>query len=55
MASLLKWGIPESRAEQYEAGVRAGRILLGVQARSEADAMQIQRRWQDNGGEHVHA
>jgi hypothetical protein len=55
MATLLKWGIPESRAEQYEAGVRAGRILLGVQARSEADAMQIHRRWQDIGGEHVHA
>ena len=54
MATLLNWGIPDSRVKQYEAGVRAGGILLGVKARSDADALQIHQRWQQAGAEHVH-
>ena len=41
MAVLMNWGIPNSRLEQYEVGLRAGGILLGVKARSDADAVQI--------------
>jgi hypothetical protein len=52
---LIQWGIPESRVEQYEAGLRAGGIVMGVDARSDADAAQIQQRWQERGGEHVQA
>lgn len=55
MGILTNWGIPESRVEQYEAGIRAGGILLGVKAHSDADALQIQKRWQESGGEHVHS
>jgi len=54
MATLMNWGIPDSRVKQYEAGVRAGGILLGVKARSDADALQIHQRWQQAGAEHVH-
>jgi len=54
MGVFMNWGIPDSRVEQYEVGLRAGGILLGVKARSDADALQIQQRWQDSGGEHVH-
>jgi hypothetical protein len=54
MAILMNWGIPDSRVKQYEAGLRAGGILLGVKARSDADAVQIHQRWQERGGEHVH-
>ena len=55
MAILMNWGISESRVEQYEAGLRAGGILLGVKAHSDADALQIRQRWQESGGEHVHS
>ena len=55
MGILMDWGIPTSRVEQYEVGLRAGGILLGVKAHSDADALQIQQRWQEGGGEHVHS
>jgi len=55
MGVLMNWGIPDSRVEQYEAGLRAGGILLGVKAHSDADALQIRQRWQECGGEHVHS
>ena len=55
MGILTNWGIPDSRVEQYEVGIRAGGILLGVKAHSDADALQIQQRWQESGGEHVHS
>lgn len=55
MGLLVNWGIPDSRVEQYEVGIRAGGILLGVKAHSDADALQIQQRWQEIGGEHVHS
>lgn len=50
---LKKWDIPESRVQQYEAAIRAGGILLGVKTHSDSDALQIQRRWQESGGEYV--
>ena len=52
---LKNWGIPDSRVEQYDAGLRAGGILLGVKANTDADALQIQQRWQELGGEHIHS
>ena len=55
MGVFMNWGIPDSRVEQYEAGVRAGGILLGVKAHSDADALRIQQQWQEHGGAHVHA
>ncbi|MGO4396342.1 hypothetical protein AB4Z46_33850 [Variovorax sp. M-6] len=55
MGLLKNWGIPDSRVEQYELGLRAGGILLGVKAHSDADAVEIQQRWQESGGEHIHS
>jgi hypothetical protein len=55
MGILMNWGIPDARVKQYEVGLRAGGILLGVKAHSDADALQIQQRWQASGGEHVHS
>jgi hypothetical protein len=55
MAMLINWGIPESRVKQYEAGLQAGGIVLGVKAHSDADALQIHQRWQECGAEHVHS
>ena len=53
--TLKNSGIPDSRVEQYEAGLRAGGILLGVQANTDADALQIRQRWQEGGAKHIHS
>jgi hypothetical protein len=53
--TLVNLGIPDARIKQYEVGLHAGGILLGVKARSDTDALQIRQRWQESGGEQVHA
>jgi len=55
IGALTKWGIPEQRIEEYEQGIRAGGILIGVKARSEKDAGDLVREWQVSGGKLVHS
>jgi hypothetical protein len=52
--ALTHWGVPGQRVEEYEAGIRAGSILLGVSAHSNADANEIESAWRDAGGTRVH-
>src|ERR1700731_2014531 len=46
MGALAKWGIPQGRIEEYEQGIRAGGILMGVKTRSDEDASNLLREWQ---------
>src|ERR1700688_3272491 len=46
IGALTKWGIPARRIEEYEQGIRAGGILLGVKPRSEKDASNLVQEWQ---------
>jgi hypothetical protein len=55
IGALAKWGIPARRIEEYEQGIRAGGILIGVKPRSEQDASNLVREWQASGGELVHS
>jgi hypothetical protein len=55
ISALTPWGIPKERIEQYEAGIRAGGILMGVTPRSDEDALYFIERWKANGGELVHS
>jgi hypothetical protein len=55
IGALTKWGIPARRIEEYEQGIRAGGILMGVKPRSEKDASNLVREWQASGGEFVHS
>jgi hypothetical protein len=55
IGALKKWGIPEQRVEEYEQGIRAGGILIGVKARSDKDASDLVREWQASGGKLVHS
>jgi hypothetical protein len=55
MGALTKWGIPQARVEEYEQGIRAGGILMGVKPRSDEDAANLVREWQASGGELVHS
>src|ERR1700685_1727210 len=48
---LTKWGIPAPRIEEYEQGIRAGGILMGVKPRANEAAGKLVREWQASGGE----
>jgi hypothetical protein len=53
VGALTNWGIPKARVEQYEQSIRDGNILIGVKARSEDDARELQREWAAAGGQAV--
>jgi hypothetical protein len=55
IGALTKWGIPQGRIEEYEQGIRAGGILMGVKPRSDKDASDLVREWQASGGQLVHS
>lgn len=50
VGGLVGWGIPEERVREYDEGIRNGGILLGVKPRSEDDASQLSRRWNEYQG-----
>ncbi|MCE3261924.1 MAG: hypothetical protein K0R43_1003 [Pseudoduganella sp.] len=53
VGALIGAGMPEERIKPYEEGIRGGGILMGVHARDEADAAEIERGWKESEGEHV--
>jgi hypothetical protein len=55
ITALTKWGIPQGRIEEYEQGIRAGGILMGVKPRSDKDAGELVKQWQASGGKLVHS
>ena len=55
IGALTNWGIPKARVEEYESQIRQGGVLIGVQARDDADTSYLQNEWQAAGGVLVHA
>lgn len=53
IGALIGAGIPEHHAKVYDAGLRGGGILLGVEAKSSEDADKLEQLLQDIGAEHV--
>lgn len=53
IGALIGAGIPEHRAKVYDAGIRDGGILMGVEARSDDDIEKLQELLEDVGAEHV--
>lgn len=53
IGALVGAGIPEHRARVYDAGLRSGGILLGVEAKSDEDADKLEQLLEDLGGEHI--
>lgn len=53
IGALIGAGIPEHRAKVYDAGLRGGGILLGVEAKTDEDANKLEQLLQDIGAEHV--
>ena len=46
--------IPEERAREYDAGIREGGILMGVNSRTDEDAAHFEEEWRRNRGESVY-
>lgn len=53
IGALIGVGIPEHRAKVYDAALRSGGILLGVEAKSDEDADKLEKLLEDIGAEHV--
>jgi hypothetical protein len=53
IGALIGAGIPEYRAKVYEAGLRGGGILLGVEAKSEEEVEKLEELLEAVGAEHV--
>ncbi|HEV3470882.1 MAG TPA: hypothetical protein VG148_16280 [Pyrinomonadaceae bacterium] len=53
IGALVGAGIPEHRAKVYDASLRAGGILIGVEAKTDEEADQLEKLLADLGAEHV--
>jgi hypothetical protein len=53
IGALIGAGIPEHRAKVYDAGLRGGGILLGVESKSDEDADKLEQLLEDIGADHV--
>jgi hypothetical protein len=55
IGGLIGAGIPEYRAKVYDAGLRGGGILLGVEARADEEIEKLEELLESIGAEHVRA
>src|SRR6266436_9156519 len=53
IGALIGAGIPEYRAKVYDAGLRSGGILVGVEARSDEEVDRLEELLEDIGAKHV--
>ena len=53
IGALIGAGIPEYRARVYEAGIKGGGILIGVEASSDEEVERLEELMAELGGEHV--
>lgn len=54
IGALIGWGIPEDRVKEYETGINEGGILMGVNSRSDEDALHFENNWRENNGVNVY-
>jgi hypothetical protein len=55
IGALIGAGIPEYRAKVYEAGIRGGGILIGVEARTDEEVDELEELLDQLGAENVRA
>ena len=53
VGALVGAGIPDEKAKIYEAGLKAGGIVIGVTPNSEADATLIESKWKEHQAETI--
>src|SRR5688572_3596727 len=54
LGAIEHWGVPHSRLEEYQAGIRRGEILVMVEPVSDEDADAIREEWTALGGRKIH-
>lgn len=54
IGALVGHGVPKEHAEEYEKGIRDGRVFMGVNPRTDEDAEYFEKDWR-NHGKSVHA
>src|SRR5262245_60466911 len=55
IGALIGAGIPEYRAKVYDAELRGGGILIGVEARTDDEVEELEKLLADLGAQHVRA
>ena len=55
IGALIGAGIPEYRAKVYDAELRGGGILIGVEARADDEIEKLEELLEELGGQHVRA
>lgn len=45
VGALIGWGIPEDTLKEYEADVKNGSILIGLNSKNDEDARRFQNEW----------
>jgi hypothetical protein len=53
IGALVGAGIPEYRARVYDASLRAGGILIGVEVKADEEAGKVEKLFEDLGAEHI--
>ena len=53
IGALVGAGIPEHRAKVYDASLRAGGILIGVEAKTDEEADKLEELLKDLGAEYI--
>ena len=53
VGALIGAGIPETRAVEYERGIKEGGIVLGTRARDEAHAAELERDFKGYGARNL--
>ncbi|MGE3467583.1 MAG: hypothetical protein AB7J13_11695 [Pyrinomonadaceae bacterium] len=54
VGALVGAGIPEETVKHYEAGLKDGGLVIGVQPRSTVEANEVEKVWKDSGGERIY-
>jgi uncharacterized protein YjbJ (UPF0337 family) len=54
IGALVGAGIPEDRAKLYDEDIRKGRIVMGVNPRSDEDADYFEQEWRKSKGENIY-
>lgn len=54
IGALVGAGIPEERVKDYEAGIKEGGIVMGVNPRSDEDADYFENEWKTYRGEKIY-
>jgi hypothetical protein len=47
------WGVPAERIHHYEAGIKAGSILMVVETRNAEDVRRLEAAWKKHGGRDI--